>query len=126
MGDFSLGSVQVEVQNMIPNVPSSLSGTNMHPLIDRKRQFVADYVNETIGSNAIGIKYQDSIILLSCSQVVKGMMMTSSNSGDVELGDFKKSRGDSFNTIARNFEEEGMNQLKLLGKNVTTYQTFYG
>ena len=126
MGDFSLGSVQVEVQNMIPNVPSSLSGTNMHPLIDRKRQFVADYVNENIGSNAIDIKYQDVIILFSCAQTVKGMMMTSSNSGDVELGDFKKSRGDSFNTIARNFEEEGMNQLKLLGKNVTTYQTFYG
>ena len=56
---WNLGSVEEEVQTLIPDIPVRLSGTNMYSVIERAISFVERYSNNTIGSVSILQKYQN-------------------------------------------------------------------
>lgn len=128
MTNVSLSGIGIFVHALVSDVPSAISGTRMLEIIDRKREFVAQYTGTTIGSNAIEDKYQDPITLLSASMVLKGMLLTGIDAEEVRLGDLTVRKGIGGNVAQgiKQFEEEGMTQLKLLGKKVTTYQAYYG
>ena len=128
MGNWDLGSVASAVMDLVPNVPTAISGTRLLEISDRKRQFVEDYTGTTIGSKSITITHQDIITNLTAAQVAKSMMLEGVDAGNVKLGDFSitKGKGDNLTVVAKTFEEDAMEQLRLLGKKVTTYQAYYG
>ena len=128
MTNVSLSGIGIFVHALVPDVPSAISGTRMLEIIDRKREFVQQYTGTTIGSNAIEDKFQDPITLLSAAQVAKSMMLTGVDAGNVRLGDFSisKGTGDNITTAANVFEQDGMQQLRLLGRKVSNYQAYYG
>jgi len=57
---ISIGSIATFINESM-QVPEGVSG-NMIEIVDQSRQFVANFVGETIGSNAIAPKYQPAII----------------------------------------------------------------
>lgn len=126
MGDWNLGSVAAEVHNLVPDIPTSISGTTLLRISDRKRQFVQEYTGVTIGSNAIGIKYQDIIVNLTAAQTAKAMQFVGVDATSVTLGDFKIQKGSSSSLVsaAKMFEEEAKEQLKLLGRKVKYFRAF--
>ena len=126
MGNWNLGSVQVEVSKLIPDIPTALSGTEMYPLIDRKRQRVEDYVGQDIGSNSIDIKYQEAIVNLSASAVCESMMLTGADVKSIKLGDFSETKGEggNLNIASKSFEAKGEKALKNLGRSVSYYKVY--
>ena len=128
MGNWSLGSVASAVMDLVPDVPTAISGTRLLEIADRKRQFVEEFTGTTIGSNTIGIKHQDIITNLSAAATLKSMLMTGIDAEEVRLGDLtvRKGIGGNVTQGIKQFEEEAMQQLKLLGRKVTTYQAYYG
>ena len=128
MGDWSLGSVASAVMDLVPDVPTAISGTRLLEIADRKRQFVSEYTGDAIGSNSITITHQDIIVNLTAAQTLKGMLLTGTDNEEVRLGDLtiRKGAGGAVTQAIKQYEQDAMEQLKLLGKNVTTYQTFYG
>ena len=128
MTNVSLSGIGIFVHALVPSVPDSISGTRMLEIIDRKREFVSQYTGITIGSLTIEYKYQDCITLLSAATVTKSMLLTGVDAEEVRLGDLtvRKGIGGNVTQAAKQFEEDGMKQLKELGRKVTTYQAYYG
>ena len=124
MGDWSLGSVSATVMDLVPSVPTALSGTRILEISDRKRQYVEEYVGETIGSNAIGVKYQDIIVNLTAAQVCRSMILTGVDASSVSLGDFtiNKGKGTNVETAAEVFENMAMEQLRSLGRSISFFK----
>ncbi len=125
MGIWNLGSVQTEVSKLVPDIPTSLSGTEMLPLADRKREYVENFVGTTIGSNAIDIKYQDIISNLTAAEITHSMMLTGADAKRIKLGDLDvdKGQGSNLQIAGQYFEEKAMRQLKAFGRNVTFKRT---
>lgn len=109
------------VLDLVPNVPTSISGTRLLEIADRKREFVQNYTGITIGSNSIDIKYQDVIVNLSAAQTLKNMMLTGADAGNIRIGDFSINKGasDSLSVSAERLEADAMFQLKSLGRKIT-------
>ena len=126
MVDVNLGSIGVFVHALVPNVPSTLSGTRLLEIADRKREFVENYTGTSIGSLAITIDHQDIITNLTAAQVVRSMMLTGADAGKVRIGDFTvdKTGNTNLKIAADVFENDAMVQLKSLGRKVTFHQAF--
>jgi len=126
VSSWNLGSIATEVHNLVPNIPTSISGSTLLQISDRKRQFVEEYTGTDIGSNSIGITHQDIIVNLTAAQVAKAMQFTGVDADSVRLGDFTIKKGSSSNLVAasKQFQEDAMIQLKLLGRRVTFFRTY--
>ena len=128
MANWNLGSINLAVHALVPDIPTAISGTRMLEIADRKRQFVEDYTGTTIGSNAITITHQDIIVNLVATQTARSMILTGVDASSISLGDFSinKGAGGNLQSAANTFENMAMEQLKQLGRKVSTYQAYYG
>ena len=124
MGTWSLGSIAGEVHNLVPNIPISISGTTLKQIADRKREYVANYTGETIGSNSIDIKYQGIIVNLTAAEVCDSMLLVGVDAANVHLGDFSISKGAGSNleVASQKFEEKAEKELNSLGRKINYYQ----
>jgi len=121
MGDWSLGSVAEQVQNLIEDVPSNISGLPIQQMADRKRQYVEEYTGNVIGSNSIGIRYQDVILNLTAAEVARLMNIYGVDADSITLGDFAIRPGGESNlsVTAQKFEERSFEMLRQLGRRVS-------
>lgn len=124
MGTWNLGSVATEVHNLVPNIPTSVSGTTLKQIADRKREYVARFTGNSIGSNSIAIQYQDIIVNLTASEACDSMILVGVDASSVKLGDFsiKKGQGSNLELASKKFEEKAEKQLNNLGMEVTYYK----
>jgi len=124
MGDWTLYSVAETVLDLIENVPPSISGTRLLQMADRQRERVQTFTGATIGSNSIPIKYQEAILQFTMANTASTMMSLGTDASDVTLGDFKVSKGSSSNldTIYKNSTNLAMQELKSIGKRITTFK----
>ena len=90
MGDWSLGSVTDEVFNLVPDIPTAISGTTLLQMADRARRFVENCTGNTVGSNSIVLQYQGPVTNLTASYLTTSMQLLGADSG-YKLGDFTKS-----------------------------------
>ena len=123
MVDVNLGSIGVFVHALVPNVSSTLSGTRLLEIADRKREFVENYTGTSIGSQAITIDHQDIITKLTASEIVSSQMLTPAGQS-FKIGDFSKTASTSFSAVAKMFTDDAMDQLKFLGKKINYHKVF--
>lgn len=118
MGAWSLGSVTDAVQNLIDDIPTALSGTRMLEMADRQRQFVEDYTGVVIGSNGIGIKYQDVVFKLTAAESLKLMNTIGADATGYSIGPLNVEKGGESNLLvsAQRLKDDAMEQLKYLGR----------
>ena len=122
MGYWSLGSVAAYVYDMIPNIPSTISGVRMLETADQRREFVQNRIGITIGSNSIDPQYQGIIANLTMAKIATSMAVQGLNSSDVKIGDFSISKSNkAMLDIAKNAEENAMQDLERFG----VYTPFY-
>ena len=119
MVSWNLGSCAAELHNMIPNIPTSLSGASLLSVIDRVRLKIENYTGQTVGSVGIDENYQSALTNLS---VAKTLVLVHLQGGDTSIGDV--SLGRSAMDGAGSFESQGMAELRRLGMKTTLYKTF--
>lgn len=125
MSDWNLGSVAASVLDLVENVPTNISGTRLLEIADRQRQRVEEHTGTAIGSNAIGIRYQEAILQLSIAKTVKDMMSLGADASKIKLGDFEVSKGSSSNldVIYKNSMESAKDELNSLGTKVSFFKS---
>ena len=133
MGLWNLGSVAETVHALV-SVPTSLSGTQLLALSDRKREFVAGRVGVTIGSNSIEIPYQDAIANFTAAEAAYAKMgdnAASSTGGTakrIKLGDLDIDRGtgtgqnNDFKLLGDYYHKKAQELLNNLGRKVSSYK----
>lgn len=119
MGNWDLGSCANTIQNIIPNVPSAVSGTQLLDIVDRRRLYMEDYTGLTIGSTGILAKYQPALTNLAISDVLRLIHL---QGGDTSIGDVRL--GNSALTSAEYYERQGIKELQRLGMKTTIGKTF--
>ena len=124
MGDWSLGSVASAVQDLVPDIPTAISGTRLLELADRKREFVTEFTGLTIGSNSIGIRFQSIVTNLTVAETTRLMSLQGADASSVKLGEFSisKGAGGNLDTVGQNFEDMAMKELKAIGKRIQVFK----
>lgn len=90
LSDIQIGSV---ILNMIENVPSTISGTTLHNMIDQEIFFAERFTGDNISIDSVGDVYQPAIFSLSAASVLRMMEMQGSDSSKLKLGDFTVEKG---------------------------------
>lgn len=119
MGNWSLGSASDELFNLIPNIPTAISGNTLLGLIDRARFRIEDYTGQTVGSTGIAEKYQPALLNLSAANLLKFMHL---QGGDMSIDNIRVGRSNL--DSAQMFEDEGIKELQRLGMKTTIYKAF--
>ncbi len=117
---WNLGSAATEILSLVPDVPTSISGTTLEGMVDRKRLYMESYTGQNIGSVAIDEKFQPALINLTTSDLMGFMNLQGADASEVKLGDFTVKKGGDSNLITsqKGFHDQGMAQLRQLGRTV--------
>ena len=123
---WNLGSVGAELQKLVPDIPTRISGTDMYGIIGRAIKYVEGYVNVGIGSVNINQTYHDAILYRSAINVVRSKDLEGSDVSNVRLGDFSiKKGGDSNSSEAiKGYSILLKEEMKILGRRVSYYKTY--
>ena len=109
----SCGSIANFIIESFNNVPTGVSG-NMVEIVDMARQYVENYVGETIGSNNISHKYQPSIVSFSKADTID-FVKAQAGGEKVSLAELSvEETGEEMS--AEQWRMMGENQLKSLGR----------
>jgi len=122
---WNLGSVAETVLALVPDVPTSISGTQLLNIADRSRQYVQNYTGVTIGSNSIGLDYQNAILYLSIANTTELMNLTGADAQSVTLGELTINKGTTNNLTQMGLtaKQMAMEELKTLGGKSTYYKS---
>ena len=123
---WSLGSFATEVQTLVEDVPTYLSGTPIERIAERNIQFVAESTGNTIASSAVELKYQPSVLHLTVADVLDLMDLQGSDTASFHLGDLTVNKGGSSNlaSTSKKFREMGMKELERIRKPIKFYKAF--
>ena len=119
MVDWNLGSAATAIQNIVPNIPTAISGGQLLDIVDRRRLYMEDYTGLTIGSVGITARFQPVLINLATADLLKLMHL---GGGDTSIGDVRLGR--SALDSADRFEKMGIDELRRLGMKSTVSKVF--
>lgn len=119
MSDWSLGSAANAIQNIVPNIPSAISGAQLLDIVDRRRLYMEEYTGLTIGSVGITTRFQAPLISLATADVLRYIHL---QGGDTSIGEVRLGR--SALDSADKFEEQGMKELKRIGTKINYYKAY--
>jgi len=119
MATWSLGSAANAIQNMVPNIPVSISGGQLMDIVDRSRLRIEDYTGQSVGSTAIAEKYQPCLINFSIAELLPLIHL---QGGGMSMAGM--STGNSAMDAAATFEARGMVELRRLGMKSTVYKVY--
>ena len=107
------------IQNLVPNIPTALSGTRLLEMADRVRFRMEDYTGATIGSTGITEMYQPALFNLSMAEVLPILHLVG---GDTSIGEMRM--GMSAMAAMEYYREQGEKELKRLGMKTTFYKAY--
>ncbi len=94
MTSWNTGSVVSFVTNLAAGeVPSSISGTNMNPLVEQAGAYVETYTGVTVDLTNIPIKYQGPILDITLANVLRAIDIQEGGVNSVSLGELSLSEG---------------------------------
>ena len=117
MADFNLGSIADQLHDIVPNIPTAISGATLMDMVDRRRLFIEDYTGLTVGSTGISTTYQPVLFNLTVADLLRALHL---RGGDMSMGDMRVGR--SALDSAERFETMGMKELQILGKRMRFYK----
>lgn len=116
MGAWNLGSVGAAVLNLVPDVPTGISGL-LPDLANQSMMFAQNYTGQNIGSNSINETFQGPIMNLTAAKVSSLMAMQGVDES-VSLGEFSVSAGPSQTsnqTVSDMYNKVAMMELTRIG-----------
>ena len=119
MGNWNLGSVSTALLNLVPNIPSSISGVQLDDVAERQRLFIEDYTGLTVGSVGIAPRFQPALLNLSAAETLRFVHL---HGGDMSIDGIRV--GNSALSSAEKFQETGMTELRRLGNKGLSYKVF--
>lgn len=123
MSIYNLGSIGSVVLILVPETPSTISGTPLQGIADRERLFAEDFTGQSIGSVGIVEKFQPALIDLTQSQVYGILEAESAADESLKLGDFsKKSATASKDSQSTIYHDRGLQKLNHLGRKVKFFK----
>lgn len=126
MSIWNIGSLTTFVYGIVENIPAGISGNNLNEIAYQQVLFAEQYTGDTIGSLAIAEKYQPALIDLTASEVINLMNLTGIDVSSISLGPLSVNKGasSSTDTTSKRLKENGVEKLRILGKNVKFYKAF--
>ena len=126
MATWNLGSVAAEVFILMDNIPTAVSGAPLLRIVDRRLNYMETYLSKSIGSNSITGDYQDPLLNLTMSSLLKHSQVLGTDAKSVTIGEFKIDKGSnsSGETVSMAYEKEAMAQLARLKGQFNFYRTF--
>ena len=123
MATWNLGSFADEILQIIPDVPSNVSGALLD-IVDRSRLYVECYTGKSIGSVAIAEKYQPAILAHATFKALGTMQLTGADVESIKLGDWQQKKGGNSNLSKsmEAYELEYKEALKCLGFGTRMYK----
>jgi hypothetical protein len=124
MAVWNLGSAAAQINGLVENIPTSISGAVLLQLIDMQRVYIEQYTGLTVGSTAIEERFQLPLVNLSIAELLHAMQTQGVDGNSISLGDFSQSKGQGGNLsdASNTFRERGIEQLKNLGFRFSNYQ----
>jgi len=120
----NLGSISTRIYNQLGSVPATISGAEMNAIVYDKVLFMESVTGQSIGSIAIAEKYQPALINLSMAGILKAVDSQNGNVSSYTLDAFSVSKSLGGDNITNSFENEGMRQLKALGRQFKVYKAY--
>ena len=118
-GTWNLGSVQDEIYNLsTETIPTSMSGTSLNNLIDRKLDYMNQFLGITVANTAIILKYQDPLISLSMADLLDHIEGVSAGQNKkIKIGEMSISKSASSGGVSSTLQWktkgiEALNELK--------------
>ena len=128
VGDlWNLGSFTEEMQNLVPDLPSRISGTNMYHSLMSSINNVSTYTGQNIGSVDVAPQFQDAILFKTAIAVLNSKTLEGSDVSDVKLGEFTIKKGGGSSNIGdaiTAYQKLYKDELVVLGKAVSYYRTY--
>ncbi len=124
---YNLGSIYNEINTLIPDIPTRLSGTNSYHTIMSSINNISAYTNQSIGSVDINAKFQDAIIYKSCIAISMSKALEGADVEDVKLGEFSIKKGGKTSNIGaatETFTKLYKDEMRILGRAVSYYRTY--
>ncbi len=109
---------------MIENIPSTISGTTLHNMIDQEIFFAERFTGDTISIAAVGNVYQPAIISLSAASVLRMMEMQGTDTSKLRLGDFTVDKGSNSPAAwtSEQVKADGIIKLKNIGAKINFFK----
>ena len=123
---WSLGSIATQVNNVVVNLPTSLSGAVLMDMAYRQVFKVNNFTGATIGSTGIDEpKYGQVLVDLTAASVLNSMATNGIQVASLSLGDLSINEGASMSiTQARDyFDRNGKEGLQQLGRTIRIYKS---
>ena len=126
MVSWNLGSAGTEIHNLVDDIPAAMSGASMWAIIDRKRLYIEEYTDLSIGSTGIAERFQPALLHLSVADILRYMNTIGADIQSISLGQLSVSKGGRSNLIesADMFEKMGREELKSIGGVKQYYKAF--
>ena len=123
MSLYNLGSVQNRIFNLVDNIPTAMSGTELNALIYDQVIYMEQYTGLNIGSVNIAERFQPALVMLSAGatqQFIEGQGADQSFS----LGDLSVSKVNFNDSASNSYTQNGMEKLKRIGRQMPYYRTY--
>jgi len=120
LSNAEIGSV---VYNLIDNVPTGISGTNLTFLVNQAVYTAENYTGDDIPLTAIADTYQPAVVNLTISQVLGQMEAQGIGTKSVKIGELSISKGMQEGT-SKSYSMLAHDQLNDLGRSISSYQTW--
>lgn len=109
-GEWNLGSAAAEINRLVDNIPATLSGALIYPLINRQLNIISRETGATIGSDSISLQYQEPLVMLSLSKIAMSIDLFGTDANSITLGEFTINKGSnsSAQTASKYYKNEAM------------------
>ena len=123
MGALSNSEIGNVVYNLIDNIPTGISGTNLTFLVNQAIYTAENYTGNDIPLTAVEDMYQPSVVNLTISTVLGQMEAQGLGTKSVKIGELSITKGMQEGT-SKSYSSLAFNQLNELGHKISSYQTW--
>ena len=122
---YSAGSFQADIVNLIPNLPASLSGTNLNPLLNRAVFYFNSYTGESISGNSVSDSYVPIIFSLMASEVCQLSHLQGLQSASASIGDYSENKNKSSPLIiaSEEYKKQAIDMMNDIGRRFNYYKS---
>lgn len=115
----------LEVETLLENVPTAISGLPTERIADRERDFIERFTNQNVGSVGIELKWQGPLLDFTMSEVLSLMNTIGADVSSIKLGDFSEKKGGETNVmkVSEDFKKRGMEKLMNIGMRVRFHKS---
>ena len=123
MAIANLGSIADRVYNLVDNIPTNISGTELINLVYDQVIFAQQFTGLSIGSTAISERFQPALVSLTAGAVQRAKELQGTGKS-FTLGDFSAQQSAAAAGQLNGWEVDGREKLRQIGRQFKVYKAY--